>query len=84
MNNFADPGGKPAYVGGGDWGGTMRNTEQSAFWRAFWTGLASATCLYAEPAPYWTAVFAIPNPAQSFAAVGARLTQAIGAPGAAP
>jgi hypothetical protein len=59
----------------------VRNTEQSVFWRAFWTGLASATCLYAEPpAPYWTAVFAIPNPAQSFAAVGARLTQAIGAP----
>ncbi len=51
--------------------------RSSAFWAAFWTGLASATCLYAPPAPYW-AFLAIPGPAQSLAAVGARLTQAVG------
>jgi hypothetical protein len=57
MNNFADPAGSPLILGGEDWGDAVRNTEQSVFWRAFWTGLASATCLYAEPpAPYWTAV----------------------------
>jgi hypothetical protein len=61
------------------------DTQQSStFWAAFWTGLASATCLYAAPAPYWTAVFAIPSPAQSFAAVGTRLTQAVGSPRSAP
>ena len=52
--------------------------RSSTFWAAFWTGLASATCLYAAPAPYWSAALTIPSPAQSFAAIGARLTQATG------
>ena len=54
--------------------------RSSTFWAAFWTGLASSVCVYSDPPPYWTAVLTIQTPAQSFAAVGAQLTQTIGTP----
>jgi hypothetical protein len=53
-----------------------QNYMPSAFWAAFYAGMASPVALYGAPPAYGTYIFPL-TPAQSFGVVGSYLTAAL-------